>query len=226
MAPGVFHPRLPRYGRLTHEQERLGVTGSLQCKVSDDTTLHWTCSMRASTRRARRTSSRRSRSAAPPRRAASRRPRSSRPKMTRAATGLRRVQRRRHPLRIALRRARTKFTQFTLDLDQHVQRPLSLNAKIGRADSEFRNPVQTTVTLDAPNVNGYSFDFRDDDRTPRSPIRSTSTAPARGSGSARLPRTARPRRSASVRRAPTTPSTRRSSTWALSPTNTSPSRAA
>ena len=38
-AAGVFHPRLPRYGRLTHAQERLGVTGSLQWKPDDATTI-------------------------------------------------------------------------------------------------------------------------------------------------------------------------------------------
>ena len=34
-----FHPRLPRYGRLTHDQERLGLTGSLQFRPSDSTLL-------------------------------------------------------------------------------------------------------------------------------------------------------------------------------------------
>ena len=34
-----FHPRLPRYGRLTHDQDRLGVTASVQWAPSDDTTI-------------------------------------------------------------------------------------------------------------------------------------------------------------------------------------------
>ena len=34
-----FHPRLPRYGRLSHEQTRTGITGSLQFKLADATTL-------------------------------------------------------------------------------------------------------------------------------------------------------------------------------------------
>jgi TonB-dependent receptor len=33
----VFLPRLPRYGRLTHEQERLGITGSLQFRPAEST---------------------------------------------------------------------------------------------------------------------------------------------------------------------------------------------
>src|SRR5690606_20692174 len=35
----VYHPRIPRYGRLTHEQERLGVTGSLQFRPTDRTEI-------------------------------------------------------------------------------------------------------------------------------------------------------------------------------------------
>ena len=27
-----FHPRLPRYGRLTHDQDRIGLTGATQFK--------------------------------------------------------------------------------------------------------------------------------------------------------------------------------------------------
>ena len=35
----VYHPRIPRYGRLTNEQERLGITGGLQFRPSDRTTV-------------------------------------------------------------------------------------------------------------------------------------------------------------------------------------------
>ena len=34
-----YAPRLPRYGRLIHQQERVGLTGSLQFKPSNDTRL-------------------------------------------------------------------------------------------------------------------------------------------------------------------------------------------
>ncbi|MBC8025200.1 MAG: TonB-dependent receptor, partial [Steroidobacteraceae bacterium] len=34
-APTTLHPRIPRYGRLTHEQSRLGLTGALQWQVND-----------------------------------------------------------------------------------------------------------------------------------------------------------------------------------------------
>jgi len=41
-----------------------------------------------------------------------------------------------------------------------------LHARVGRAESKFRNPVQTTTTLDALNVNGYGIDFRGNSRLP------------------------------------------------------------
>ena len=40
-SPNNFHPRLPRYGRLVHSQERLGFTGSIQYKPTDDTTFSY-----------------------------------------------------------------------------------------------------------------------------------------------------------------------------------------
>ena len=36
-----FHPRLPRYGRLTHEQDRTGLTGSLQWKPTPMTLVNF-----------------------------------------------------------------------------------------------------------------------------------------------------------------------------------------
>ena len=60
----------------------------------------------------------------------------------------------------------TTFTQPSLMLEQDIGDSLKLNAKIGRANSKFRNPIQTTTTLDALNVNGYTIDFRGSDRLP------------------------------------------------------------
>jgi len=60
----------------------------------------------------------------------------------------------------------TTFTQPTLTVEHQITESLKLNARIGRSESKFRNPVQTTTTLDALNVNGYSIDFRGDSRLP------------------------------------------------------------
>ena len=37
--PDVYHPRIPRYNRYLHEQERLGITGALQFKLGERTEL-------------------------------------------------------------------------------------------------------------------------------------------------------------------------------------------
>ncbi|WP_229466512.1 TonB-dependent receptor [Pseudoduganella plicata] len=60
----------------------------------------------------------------------------------------------------------TKFTQPTLNLSHQISEDWRVSAAIGRAKSTFDNPIQTTVTLDAPNVNGYTLDFRQNDRLP------------------------------------------------------------
>lgn len=61
---------------------------------------------------------------------------------------------------------KTTFTQPTLTLEHKLSDTWSMSAKYGRAESKFRNPVQTTVTLDALNVDNYTIDFRDDSRRP------------------------------------------------------------
>ena len=60
----------------------------------------------------------------------------------------------------------TTFTQPTLTWQQSLSDTLKMTAKLGSAKSVFDNPVQTTTTLDALNVNGYAIDFRNSDRLP------------------------------------------------------------
>jgi len=55
----------------------------------------------------------------------------------------------------------TKFQQYTLTLEQDFGDRVRLDALGGYSSSDFDNPIQTTVALDAPNVQGYSFDFTD-----------------------------------------------------------------
>jgi len=54
---------------------------------------------------------------------------------------------------------KTDFYQVTGTLDQKLGESLKFGAIIGYSRSEFRNPVQTTVTLDAANTNGFFYDF-------------------------------------------------------------------
>src|ERR1044072_3709958 len=54
----------------------------------------------------------------------------------------------------------TNFFQPTLNISHQISEDWRLTAALGHAKSKFDNPIQTTVTLDAPNVNGYTVDFR------------------------------------------------------------------
>ncbi|CAN7186732.1 TonB-dependent receptor [Massilia sp. LjRoot122] len=162
-----FHPRLPRYGRLTHDQDRLGLTASVQWRPQRGTLL--TFDMLYSKLDATRQEDflqaiSFSRSAT----------QGGKPQMS--------VVEAQYAPNGALLYGRyngvdirsesrfdelnTTFTQPTLTLEHKFNDSWSMSAKVGRANSKFRNPVQTTVTLDALNVNGYTIDFRGDDRLP------------------------------------------------------------
>ncbi len=163
-----FHPRLPRYGRLTHDQERTGFTGAFQWKPTPATlvTADYLYSKIDATRQEdfleaisfSRTA------------AQGGKPQTSVIDTAYASNGALlyglyngvdiRAESRYDKLS-------TTFKQPSLTVEHEFSDTLKLGLKIGRADSKFDNPVQTTTTLDALNVNGYAIDFRDNDRLPR-----------------------------------------------------------
>ncbi|MEI9850929.1 MAG: hypothetical protein WDN24_08765 [Sphingomonas sp.] len=53
----------------------------------------------------------------------------------------------------------TDFEQYTLSLHQDLGGSLRFDGLGGISKSKFANPIQTTVTLDANNVTGYTYDF-------------------------------------------------------------------
>jgi TonB-dependent receptor len=162
----VFIPRLPRYGRLTHHQERLGLTGAFQFRPSDATTvsLDVLYSKLDATRQEDFLESLSfSRNA--------------------AAGGQTQI----HVLDAEVQNnmlvygrfnnvdvrseqrydeLSTEFTQISLTLDHEFSDRLRGRFYAGRAESTFENPIQTTVTLDRQNVQGYAFDFRGNENTP------------------------------------------------------------
>jgi iron complex outermembrane recepter protein len=165
--PNNFHPRLPRYGRLTHDQDRTGFTTSFQFRPQIGTlfTLEYLYSKLKATRQEdfleaisfSRTA------------AQGGKPQTSVVNTAYGPNGSLlyglyngvdiRAESRFDELT-------TTFTQPTLTLEHAFSDRLKGSAKLGRAESKFKNPVQTTTTLDALNVNGYSIDFRDNDRLP------------------------------------------------------------
>ena len=162
-----FHPRLPRYGRLTHDQDRLGVTGAIQFQPTDSTLITIEAlyaDLKATRQEDFLEAISFSRSAA----------QGGKPQTSVVQTqydangGLLYGLYNGVDIRAESRfdKLRTKFFQPTLTIEQKLGDSLALNLLAGRAKSKFRNPFQTTTTLDALNVNGYSIDFRQDDRLP------------------------------------------------------------
>ncbi|AQR62280.1 hypothetical protein BZG35_11965 [Brevundimonas sp. LM2] len=162
----VFVPRLPRYGRLTHEQERLGVTASLQARPREGTTFSFDLlySKLDSTRQEDFLEALSfSRNA--------------------AAGGQTQVIVREAAVdngalvyglfdNVDLRSEQrydelsTEFTQLSFTAEHQFTDRLSGKLFIGRAESVYENPIQTTVTLDRNNSQGYSWDFRGNPETP------------------------------------------------------------
>lgn len=162
-----FTPRLPRYGRLTHDQDRLGLTASVQWKPLKSTKL--TLDMLYAKLDATRQEdflqaisfSRNAGQGGKPQTsvlATEYAPNGALLYGTYNGVDIRSESR--------YDELSTVFTQPTLTIDHDFTRELRLNARIGRAESKFRNPIQTTTTLDAANVNGYTMDFRGNDRLP------------------------------------------------------------
>ncbi|HYC73624.1 TonB-dependent receptor [Brevundimonas sp.] len=162
----VFIPRLPRYGRLSHTQERLGVTGAFQWRPADSTlfSLDVLYSKLDATRQEDFLEALSfSRNA--------------------AAGGQPQV----HVLDAEVENGMlvyglfdnvdvrsesrfdvlsTEFLQISLTAEHEFSDRLRGRYYFGRAESNFDNPIQTTVTLDRSNTDGYSWDFRGNPNAP------------------------------------------------------------
>lgn len=162
----VFIPRLPRYGRLTHHQERLGLTGSFQFRPAESTlfTVDVLYSKLDATRQEDFLEALSfSRNA--------------------AAGGQTQVIVRDAAVdngmlvyglfdNVDVRSESrydvlsTEFTQVSFTAEHDFSDRLRGRFYAGQAVSNFENPTQTTVTLDRQDTDGYSFDFRGNPNAP------------------------------------------------------------
>ena len=159
----VYHPRIPRYGRLTHEQQRLGLTGSLQFRPTDRTTvsLDGLYSQFDGSRqeeylevffRSQEGSIDVSDFSI----------NSGNNTLESGTFTISPNSNGTHPVRSEARydELKTDFTQLTLNVDHEFSDSLRGNFVAGTVKSEFDNPVQTTIFFDAvDDVTGYSYDF-------------------------------------------------------------------
>lgn len=164
--PTVFIPRLPRYGRLTHSQERLGVTGSFQYRPVETTTFSVDVlysKLDATRQEDFLESLSFSRNA--------------------AAGGQTQINVRDAAVdnnalvygvfdNVDVRSEQrfdelsTEFTQVSFTAEHDFSDRLRGRLYVGRAESLFDNPVQTTVTIDRSNTQGFSYDFRRNENAP------------------------------------------------------------
>ena len=162
-----FHPRLPRYGRLTHDQERLGLTGSIQVRPAESMLI--TFDMLYSKLDATRQEDFLEAISFSRALSAGGKQQTSVLEAQFAPSG-QMVYGRFNGVDVRVEsrfdKLTTEFSQPTLTVEQDLTDTLKLTVRGGRAQSKFNNPIQTTTTLDAPNVDGYVFDARGDDRAP------------------------------------------------------------
>jgi iron complex outermembrane receptor protein len=157
--PGLYHPRIPGYVQYDHNTERLGLTGALQFKPDDKSTL--TLDVLYSDVK------------------------STRDEQQLQAIGLSRTNATGRPETIirsgvvegrnivagvfdnvdvrtqsAHDELETRFQQYTLTGNRNWTERFRTGFIAGYSRSEFENPISTIVTFDRANTNGFSYDFR------------------------------------------------------------------
>ncbi|WP_444855422.1 TonB-dependent receptor [Sphingosinicella sp.] len=158
---GNVHPRLPRYGRLTHDQQRLGITLAVQAEPWEGARM--TADVLYANLRATRQEDFLEAISFSRTAAQGGKPQTSVVNVEYDANGnllfgtfngvdIRSEQR--------FDELETNFWQYQFQWDQQVADNLRFSWLAGHSTSRFRNPFQTTTTLDIANVNGYSIDFR------------------------------------------------------------------
>ena len=164
-ANNLWHPRIPRYGRLQYDQKRLGVTGSLQWRPTENSTLTLDALLAKFTNNRDETyleviSFSRSGQGLP---------QTDVVNFTADDKGHlikgtfddvdARVEYRHDDLK-------TEFNQFTLTYDTKFGERGHFNAVYGQSRSIQDNPVQTTISFDKYDSDGYSYDYSADDKLP------------------------------------------------------------
>ncbi len=163
----AFHPRIPRYGRLTHDQDRLGLTGALQWQPNDANLIN--LDLLYSDFNAKRDENFLEAFSFSRALAAGGKPQTI---ITNAAIDGNnnlaygvfndvdiRAESRHDELE-------TKFYSVALSGNHHFNDQWSVDELFGYSRSDFNNPIQTTITLDRSNSDGYSWDYRDSSRLP------------------------------------------------------------
>jgi TonB-dependent receptor len=166
-AANLFHPRLPRYGQLIHDQKRTGFTGAIQYRPWDTTTFSY--DLLYSKLDAKRTENFLESLSLSRNASAGGKPQidivSASESNGMLISGVFNDVDVRSEQRYD--EMTTEFTQQTFTIEHEFTPDFSMKAFVGRAVSEFENPIQTTVTLDRQDTDGYAYDFSGNGNTPR-----------------------------------------------------------
>lgn len=168
--PGSWTPRIPRYARLDYDQERLGITGSLQWKPAGGRT-QVSFDYLYSNFKSHRTENYLegisfSRGAASPEFGKVYMiPRVFETDSTGTLTYgvFDNVD-----IRIESREdfLKTIFSQYSLTGSHELTDTIKVSGMIGTSKSSFKNPIQTTITFDRANQDGWTYDARDNAKLP------------------------------------------------------------
>ena len=166
-AQAAFHPRIPRYGRLTHDQDRLGLTAAMQWQPNDANLIN--LDVLYSDFNASRDENFLEAFSFSRTNAQGGKPQTFIREGEIDANGTlvyglfddadMRSESRHDELE-------TIFYSVALSAEHHLNDQWSIEELFGYSRSDFNNPIQTTVTLDRANTDGYSWDFRDSSRLP------------------------------------------------------------
>lgn len=158
-ATAIFHPRIPSYVSYDIENERLGVTGTLQYRPTDQTLITFDAlySYVAGIRREAQLQ------AIGLSRSGVGKPQTIiRSGIVDADNNLIQANLDNVDLRTqsAYDELNTEFKQFTLGVTHDISDRLRVGALGGFSDSTFTSPVSTIITFDRANSQGYAYDFR------------------------------------------------------------------
>ena len=165
LSADVYSPRFPRYTLMEHDQKRLGVTASLQFKPSPDTTFSLDAlysKIDAQRDEKYIEANGLSKSSADGKKEIL-------VKDGAVVDGaLVYAQMDNVDIRAEHRHDEwsTTFKQISLDGEHRFSDEFRISGKIGTSKSDHSNPVQATVMMDKLNVQGYSYDYRNNPSLP------------------------------------------------------------
>lgn len=155
-AATAFHPRIPRYGEVAHDRERLGLTGSIQFSPTEETKLSidglyskFDASREEQWGEVLLRSNERSINVVNPVYDASN-------NMVKATLNDAWVRTEHY-----LRKSSTEFYQLGAKFDQDVTDSLRFTVLGGVSKSNADIPVETTIVFDDRDAQGYAFDYTD-----------------------------------------------------------------